>query len=118
MKLHDVLALSVLQPAQVVAGQQALAHEVRWVHIVDIPEPVPWVQAGQLVLTTGYAWPCDDAEQCELVRGLAAQCPAGIALAVPHFFEHFSEAVRAEADAVGLALIEIPWDIPFAQVTE
>jgi purine catabolism regulator len=119
MRLHDVLALSVLHPAQVVAGgQQGLSRDVRWAHIVDIPEPVPWVQSGQLVLTTGYAWPHDDDGQRELVRGLALRCPAGIALAVPHFFERFSDAARAEADAAGLALIEIPWDIPFAQITE
>lgn len=119
MKLHDVLALSVLHSAQVVAGgQQGLSRDVRWAHIVDIPEPAPWVHSGQLVLTTGYAWPHDDDGQRELVRGLALQCPAGIGLAVPHFFEHFSDAARAEADAAGLALIEIPWDISFAQITE
>lgn len=118
MKLHEMLALDALQSARVVAGANGLHREVRWVHIIDIPEPLPWVQAGQLLLTTGYAWPRDEDAQRTLIRGLAELNLAGVGLAVPHFFEHFSAAACDEADAVALPLIEIPWDVPFAHITE
>src|SRR5690606_6088282 len=92
--------------------------EVRWVHIVDIPDILPWVRPGQFLLTTGYAWPREDAQQRDLVHSLADQGLAGIGLAVPRFFEHCPPAFRDEADRLNLPLLEIPWEIPFAQITE
>jgi purine catabolism regulator len=118
MKLLDTLSLPVLESTRVVAGTTGLEREVRWVHIVDVPDMLPWVRPGQLLLTTGYAWPHHEEEQRSLVRALAEQGLAGIGLAVPHFFEHFSHVVCVEADQVHFPLLEIPWNVPFACVTE
>jgi PucR family transcriptional regulator, purine catabolism regulatory protein len=60
MKLVQVLRLPVWQQTRVVAGATGLEHEVRWVHMVDHPDLLPWVQAGQLLLTTGYTWPREE----------------------------------------------------------
>lgn len=118
MKVQEVLAIDIFQATQVVAGKDGLQRDVKWVHIIDIPDPLPWIQAGQFMLTTGYAWPRDDQAQQALIRSLAERDLAGIGLAVPRFFEHFSQEACDEADRVSLPLIEIPWDIPFAMLTE
>ena len=118
MKLEDAFQLTILGKTRVVAGADGLSREVGWVHIVDIPDILPWVRPGQLLLTTGYAWPRDEALQRELVRSLAEQNLAGIGLAVPRFFDHFPPAFCDEADRLNLPLLEIPWEIPFAQITE
>ncbi|GCE15855.1 PucR family transcriptional regulator [Tengunoibacter tsumagoiensis] len=118
MKLLDLLSLPVLEGTHVVAGEAGLERDVRWVHISDLPDMLPWVQAGQFVLTAGYAWPREEERQRILVRALAERNLAGVGLAVPHFFEHFSEVAREEANAVQLPLLEIPWDVPFARITE
>ncbi|MFC4524272.1 PucR family transcriptional regulator ligand-binding domain-containing protein [Cupriavidus pinatubonensis] len=36
------------------AGHAGLTNEIRWVHMVDHPDIVAWVQRGQLLLSTGY----------------------------------------------------------------
>jgi purine catabolism regulator len=118
VKVADALASTVLHKSRVVAGQHGLGREIRWVHIVDMPDILPWVRAGQLLLTTGYAWPRDDAEQRALVRALAERELAAIGLAVPRFFDRFPRALCDEADRLDLPLLEIPWEIPFAQITE
>jgi purine catabolism regulator len=118
LKLREALSLAVLENTRIVAGEAGLEREVQWVHIVDLPDPLPWVRAGQLLLTTGFAWPREEPAQRSLVRALAEQHLAGVGLAVPHFFEHFSEAAQQEANSVALPLLEIPWAIPFAQITE
>ena len=118
MKLREALSLAVLENTRVVAGGAGVEREVQWVHIVDLPDPLPWIRAGQLLLTTGFAWPREEPEQRALVRALAEQNLAGVGLAVPHFFEHFSEAAQQEANQVALPLLEIPWDVPFVQITE
>ncbi len=118
MRVEDALASTILHKTRVVAGHNGLDREIRWVHIVDMPDILPWVRAGQLLLTTGYAWPRDETEQRALVRELAERELAAIGLAVPRFFDRFPAAFCAEADGLGLPLLEIPWEIPFTQITE
>lgn len=101
-----------------VAGGDGLERDILWAHVVDMPDPVPWVRPGQLLLTTGYAWPVDEHELRSLVRLLAQRGLSAVGLAVPNYLKHFPDAVREEADQLGLPLIEVPFEVPFAQITE
>ncbi|MFX7190238.1 hypothetical protein ABTI31_20495, partial [Acinetobacter baumannii] len=38
--------------------------------------------------------------------------------AVPQFFEHFPPVALEVLAGKGVAVLELPWEIPFAQVTE
>jgi purine catabolism regulator len=118
MRVRELLMLASLGRARVVAGAAGLDRDVRWAHVVDMPEPAPWVTAGQLLLTTGYGWPRGEHEELRQIAALSERGLAAIGIAVPGYLERFSPAARAEAERCDLPLIEIPWDIPFAQITE
>lgn len=118
MKLHEILALDTLATAQVVTVGDNLARNVVWMHIVDLPDVREWVRPGIFLLTTGYAWPHSEPEQREMIRSLASLDLACIGLAVPNYFEHFPLAIIDESQHIQLPLIEIPWNIPFVQITE
>ncbi|HXW75785.1 MAG TPA: PucR family transcriptional regulator ligand-binding domain-containing protein [Candidatus Eremiobacteraceae bacterium] len=118
MTVREALALASLRSATVVAGGQHLDRDVRWTHVVDMPDPLPWVRPGQLLLTTGLSWPKSEAAQRAQVAQLRDMDLAAIALAVPRFLERFPDASRDEANRVGLPLMEIPFEVPFTQITE
>ncbi|MGH7642230.1 MAG: PucR family transcriptional regulator [Candidatus Dormibacteria bacterium] len=118
MRLDQALDLVVLGEAEVVAGRGGVDHEVRWANVVDIPDPLPWVSAGQLLLTTGFAWPVAADDQRQLVRNLVGLGLAGVALAVPKYLDHFPATAKEEADSAQLPLVELPWELPFATVTQ
>ncbi|RNB80100.1 PucR family transcriptional regulator [Brevibacillus fluminis] len=118
MKVFDALQLPSLKHAKVVAGSKGLQRLVRWVHIVDLPDPLPWVRSGELLLTTGYSWPHEPAAQQALIRDLSVRGLAGLGLAVPHYFEQMPDAAIAMAEELQFPLIEIPWEVPFATITE
>ena len=118
MKVADVLALPALRGAIVVASGRGGEREVTWAHVVELPDPLPWVRPGYLVLTTGQSWPKDEGEQRRLVAELAAREVAAVGLAVPGYLEHFGPAAREQAERSRLPLIEIPFEVPFAQITE
>ena len=118
MRLSQALALPALGEAEVVAGLGGVEREVRWAHVVDIPDPLPWVSAGQLLLTTGFAWPTAAEEQRRLVRDLGGRGLAGVALAVPKYLAHFPDAAKEEADSAKLPLLELPWEVTFSTVTQ
>jgi purine catabolism regulator len=118
MTIREALRLESLGTARVVAGEAGLDRLVRWTHVVDLPDLVPWVRAGQLLLTTGLSWPKADAEQRSQIRQLADKNLAAVMLAVPRYLERFPDAARDEADRRDLPLIEIPFEVQFAQITE
>src|SRR5579872_6723080 len=118
MTVDEALQLESLRGASVVAGSPGLGREVLWAHVIDMPDPVPWVRSGQLLLTTGFSWPARDEEVRDLIRSLDARGLAAMGLAVPGYLQRFSAAAKDEADRVGLPLLEIPFAVPFAQITE
>jgi purine catabolism regulator len=118
VKLIDALQLKSFNGAEVVAGNLGLERMIRWVHVVDLPDPLPWVRAGDFLLTTGYAWPREELKQQAYIYDLAERGLAGMGLAVPHFFDSIPDAMRSAADDKDFPLIEIPWEIPFASITE
>ncbi|HVD02322.1 MAG TPA: PucR family transcriptional regulator ligand-binding domain-containing protein [Candidatus Dormibacteraeota bacterium] len=73
---------------------------------------------GQVLFTTGYAWPSDAAQLRALIRSLAQRGLLAIGLAVPKYLEHFPPVAVEEARRTGLVLFELPWEIPFAEITE
>lgn len=118
VRVRELLELETFRDAELVAGERGVEREVRWAHVVDMPDPAPWVGDGQLLLTTGYTWPADpDRERCQL-EALAQRGLAAIALAVPGYLRRFSDGARAHAGRLGLPLIQIPWTVPFARITE
>ena len=118
MTLSDVLNLPSLAKAVVVAASECTNHSVSWVHVIDSPDPAPWARPGQLVLTTGYAWPRTIEGKRELLREFARLEVTAIGFAVPQFFERVPKELRAEGDRLHLPLLEIPWEVPFAQITQ
>ncbi|HKU80875.1 MAG TPA: PucR family transcriptional regulator ligand-binding domain-containing protein, partial [Candidatus Tumulicola sp.] len=116
--VRDVIALPALRDARVVAGAAGLDRAVLWSHVVDMPDPAPWVPEGYFLLTTGYGWPKAEREQTALIGALAAGGIAGVGLAVPRYVNEFSKRERAAADRAFLPLVEIPFEVPFARVTE
>ncbi|MBI6939829.1 PucR family transcriptional regulator [Pseudomonas putida] len=116
MKLDAAIQHTVLREATVVAGADAMAREITWVHIVDHPEITNWLKPGELLLTTGYNWPVADDECREMVRRLSDIGLAGVVLAVPHFREHFTQAAIDEANRCNLPLLELPWEIQFSEI--
>jgi PucR family transcriptional regulator, purine catabolism regulatory protein len=118
LTVRDVLRLSILTGARLVAGEAGLDRPVLWSHVVDMPDPAPWVPAGYFLLTTGYSRPKEARAQGELLEALAAGGVAGVGLAVPRYVTAFSQTERDAADRAFLPLVEIPFEIPFARITE
>jgi PucR family transcriptional regulator, purine catabolism regulatory protein len=91
----------------------AVDRPVSWVHVSELPDPTPFLEGGELLLTTGLALLHPDQSMADYVRRLADAGVVGLGLgtglshpAVP------GELVRA-ADDCGLAVLEVPRQTPF-----
>lgn len=59
LTVGDVLELEPLRAGnpQVMAGRASLERVVRWLHVAESPTAASFLEGGELVLTTGTAWP-------------------------------------------------------------
>jgi PucR family transcriptional regulator, purine catabolism regulatory protein len=117
MRLDIAIRETILSNADIVAGEGGLGREISWVHMVDHPDVIQWVKRGELLLTTGYSWPQNADASREFIRALNERELAGVVMAVPHFRNHYPSEALEEANRIGLPLLELPWHVPFSQVT-
>lgn len=111
----ELLAITDLG-LRLVAGDPAAA--VRWAHPVDLADPTPWLEGGELVLTTGLGQPRSAAAQRAYVARLAAAGVAGIGFGIGLGHARIPPALVTECGKRGLLLVEVPLPTPFLAITQ
>lgn len=89
--------------------------DVRWVAVSELEDPTPYLEGGELVLTTGMRLHHDfDA----YVGRLVARGVAGLGVAVGLTHDEVPPDLVEAARAAGLPLLEVPRETPFIAVTK
>ena len=95
-----------------------LGHEVRWVAVSELPDPTPWLEGGDLLLTTGMSI-VDDAEMAAAYVGrLVAADVAALGFGVGLTHQSIPATLVSAAERVGLPLLEVPQPVPFVAVSK
>ncbi|MFI9719597.1 PucR family transcriptional regulator [Streptomyces sp. NPDC052396] len=110
---HSALRLAVL------AGADRLETPVRWAHVSELPDPVPWMDGGELLLTTALQIDATDPEAMRAyVRRLVRAGVVGLGFAVGVKYERVPKALVEAAEAEGLPLLEVPRRTPFIAISK
>ncbi len=119
LTIREALALPVFASSNLVAGRGGLDNEIRWVHIVDIPDSsFAWQRKGVLLLTAGYGLRDHPENQEALIPILVKQGFAGMVLSTGYYFDHAPQVILDTADSANFPVIEAPPDLLFIEVTE
>jgi PucR family transcriptional regulator, purine catabolism regulatory protein len=116
LTVRRCLGIPPLSGGDVTAGREGLdERRVRWVAVIEWPVE-DFVAPGEFVLTTGIG--CDAERLAQLAREVAAAGAAALctAVGIGAPFEVLPDGVRAVADEHGMPLIELPWEVRFADV--
>jgi PucR family transcriptional regulator, purine catabolism regulatory protein len=93
---------------------------VRWVHLSELADPTPFLEGGELLLTTGLALR-DGTPVAEYVDRLAAAGVVGLGfgtgLSTGLGHERVPTELVAAAEHAGLALVEVPRPTPFIAIS-
>jgi PucR family transcriptional regulator, purine catabolism regulatory protein len=84
---------------------------VSWVHVSELADPTPFLEGGELLLTTGLALTAEGTG--EYVRRLAAAGVVGLGLGTGLSHAAVPAELVAAADEHGLAVLEVPRQTPF-----
>jgi purine catabolism regulator len=105
---------------ELVAGRGGLRQRgpIRWVHASEIPDPTPWLEGGEILLTTGMGVADSPELQRKLIAGLDGRGCAGVGFGVGICLDDVPDAMREEAEARELPLFTVPYAVPFIAVTK
>ncbi|MFG6198434.1 PucR family transcriptional regulator [Nonomuraea sp. JJY05] len=92
---------------RLLAGRAGLSRVVRWAHVSELADPVPWLRGGELVMTIGLGLPGDPAGRQAYVERLSGAGCAALAFALGEAVTAVPEEVLAAADLQGLPVLEI-----------
>ncbi|MFF2080115.1 PucR family transcriptional regulator [Kitasatospora sp. NPDC058162] len=88
---------------------------VRWVAVTELADPSAWLTGGELLLTTGLRQR-SAAAQTAFVQRVAAAGASGIGFGTGLSHPTVPRATVAEAERLGLAVLEVPYETPFIAV--
>ncbi|MEU1736636.1 PucR family transcriptional regulator [Streptosporangium sp. NPDC020145] len=100
----------------VLAGHDALDSRVRWVAVSELEDPTPFLEGGELVLTTGMR--LHEADAAPYVGRLVARNVTGLGFGVGLGHEEIPAGLVEAAALAGLPLIEVPRDTPFVAISK
>ncbi|MEW2809856.1 PucR family transcriptional regulator [Streptomyces massasporeus] len=110
---HSALKLTVR------AGEDRLDVPVRWAHVSELADPVPYMEGGELLLITALKLDAEDPEAMRrYVRRLAGAGVVGLGFAVGVNYEETPKALVDAADEEGLPLLEVPRRTPFLAISK
>ena len=116
-RLADVLQASSMRESTILAGAAGLDRVVRSINVMEVPDVLPWVRPGQLLLTTGFplmrGGAVDDERVRRLIGDLDDAGAAGLAIKIGPYLTALPRAASAEANRRSFPLIGLPPDLVF-----
>src|SRR4051812_19613189 len=107
LSISDLLALPVLQGAQLIADAGGRHRAVTRVNVMEVPDVLPYVRGGELLVTTGYAVRDEPARLASLVRELHLRGVAALGIKLGRYVDELPAAVGAVADELGFPVVRL-----------
>ncbi|MFD0317573.1 PucR family transcriptional regulator [Streptomyces flavalbus] len=110
---HSALKLRVR------AGGDRLDVPVRWAHVSELADPVPYMEGGELLLITALKLDAENPEAMRrYVKRLVGAGVVGLGFAVGVNYEDIPAALVEAAEAEDLPLLEVPRRTPFLAISK
>jgi purine catabolism regulator len=106
------LRLTVLEPG----ADDALDATVSWAHGSDLLDPTPFLDAGQILLTTGTQFLEGGADHAEYVARLVRAGVAALGFGTEVATAGTPARLVDACTSAGLPLFEVPYEIPFIAI--
>jgi purine catabolism regulator len=120
LSLADFLELPVVRRAlpELVTGAASDVRELRWAHVVEMPDPDDLLKGGELVLTTGLGAGQDPARQAAWTGSLIEQGLATLAVELGTSWREIPPAVVAACATAGVPVVAFHRAVRFIEITE
>lgn len=115
---REMINLGSLSKLKIVAGKSGLDRVVRWVHFLDLPDVIPWVQGGELLIITGIGLNGETQKLTEMILGIIKKNLAGLIINVGPYIKEVPPEVIKVAEEANFPVFELPWEVKLIKVTQ
>ncbi len=117
LTVRDIVAIPALG-LRLVAGEGGADNLVRWLHASELPDPTPWLEGGEVVLTTGLGVGEAPTDQRSYVRRLAGHGLAGLGFGLGFGHDAVPSAALDEAERRRFPVFSVPYEVPFIAISK
>jgi PucR family transcriptional regulator, purine catabolism regulatory protein len=114
--VRDLLAMSILERAAVLAGERGLDRPVRRLTVMTVPDILRWTKADEFMLSTGYPLPETEDELVSLVTEFAGRGVAAFGVKLGPSGRRLPAGMLAAADRLAFPIVEIPEEVAFDDI--
>ncbi|SCZ78271.1 PucR family transcriptional regulator [Acidaminobacter hydrogenoformans] len=116
IKVRDLIEMTVLKEAHVLAGFEGLDRLVTKVNVMEVPDIVDWVRTGEFLLTTAFSIKDDIERLNTMIPAFNKLGLAGMGIKTKRFVNTLPDSVLETANAHNFPLIEIPFDVSYSDI--
>ncbi|MET9336202.1 PucR family transcriptional regulator ligand-binding domain-containing protein [Nonomuraea sp. NPDC003804] len=116
VSVGEVLGVSTLAKARLIAGKAGLDRIVQRLNVMEVPDVLAWVKPHELLLTTGYPLRNTPQSLDRLVADLDERGLAALAIKLGRYLDELPDEMVAQADRLGFPLILLPNDVGFDDI--
>lgn len=98
VSVGEVLGVSTLAEARLIAGQSGLDRIVQRLNVMEVPDILAWVKPHELLLTTGYPLRNTPQSLDRLVADLDERGLAALAIKLGRYVDELPDEMVAQAD--------------------
>ena len=116
LSVKEITEIQLLKGANIKAGKATMAEKVvEWVSVIESPVE-NFVRENEFVLTTGIGCYGDVREFMRFVEDVYDSGASVLAIATGRYIFEIPEEIIRYADKRGFTIIDIPWEIRFADI--
>ncbi len=116
IRAHELLDLPVMRASRVLAGRSGLDRVINRVNVMEVPDVLPWVKPGELLLTTGFPLRRVPGGLSEWIAELDASGVSVLSIKFGRYLDELPPDALHMADVLGLPIISFPEDAGFDDV--
>jgi purine catabolism regulator len=117
MSVREILELPLMGSAVVLAGGRGIDRVVQRLNMMEVPDVLPWVRPGEMLVTSGY--PLRDLnprQLARLIRDLSARGLSGLCIKLGRFVSELAPSVLKAAEAKDFIIVSMPAELSFTDL--
>lgn len=118
LTVADVLRLPSMRGARLLAGSDGLDRVVEMSNVMEVPDILPWIKPGEVLLTTAYPIRDRPEDLAGLLETFDQHGLAAIGIKPGRYLEQIPESAVAAADSLRLPLIHLGEDVGFDEIMQ
>lgn len=114
--VHDLLKLTVLSEAKIVAGEQGLKRIIRSISFMEAPDSIDWVMPHDILLTNAYLLNSNPIMKNNFINDLSLKEVAAIGIKLDRYIQQLPEEMINQANKASFPIIVLPFNVTPSQL--